>query len=174
MLNNRLSQRELQVLELTAKGLTNDQIALTIGISFSTAKGHMNNVLGKLGARSRAEAIALAVRDGLINLNPHNPMQLGKRIQGIELPQKYRLLEDFVLEMVHRMEEAEAKYGDWRDIDKPSIRNHLMDEYRELREAGFEDAKESVDLANLCFMNWALVNNYITPLNEMRQAKRIE
>jgi len=54
------------VLKLLAEGLTNKAIARRMGISEHTVKFHVGAVLGKLGAASRAEAIAIAARKGLI------------------------------------------------------------------------------------------------------------
>jgi DNA-binding NarL/FixJ family response regulator len=61
-----LTPRELAVLQLLAQGQTNRGIALQLGISEHTAKFHVSAVLSKLGAASRAEAVALAARLGYI------------------------------------------------------------------------------------------------------------
>lgn len=63
-----LTPRELEVLALLAEGLANKAIAAHLGISEHTAKFHVNAILGKLGAESRAEAIVRAVRLGLVAL----------------------------------------------------------------------------------------------------------
>lgn len=63
-----LTEREVQVLELIAKGLTNRDIGGLLGISAHTVKFHVTQVLGKLGAASRAEAVSSALRLGLIGL----------------------------------------------------------------------------------------------------------
>ncbi len=63
-----LTPREHEVLALLAEGLANKTIALRLGISESTAKFHVNAILGKLGADNRAEAIVQAVRQGLVVL----------------------------------------------------------------------------------------------------------
>lgn len=63
-----LTNRELDVLRLVAQGLPNKAIALQLGISEHTVKFHVGTVLGKLNAASRAEAVALAVRAGLLPL----------------------------------------------------------------------------------------------------------
>jgi len=55
-----LSERELEVLQLLAEGLTNQEIGERLFISLSTVKGHISNILGKLLARNRTEAIARA------------------------------------------------------------------------------------------------------------------
>ena len=63
-----LTSRELEVLRLVAQGLPNKAIALELGISEHTVKFHVGTVLGKLNAASRTEAVALAVRAGLLPL----------------------------------------------------------------------------------------------------------
>ena len=62
----RLTPRESEVLQLLALGLTNAEIASRLHISAHTAKFHVGAVLGKLGARSRADAVARGARLGLI------------------------------------------------------------------------------------------------------------
>ncbi|CAB4931620.1 unannotated protein [freshwater metagenome] len=61
---NALSPRERQVLQLLAEGLTSGQLAEALGISEETVKTHVTNAKRKLGAHTRAQAIALALRDG--------------------------------------------------------------------------------------------------------------
>lgn len=63
-----LSSRELEVLRLLAEGLSNKEIARTLGISENTIKFHVNAILGKLGAQSRTEAVVRATRAGLLLL----------------------------------------------------------------------------------------------------------
>jgi two-component system, NarL family, nitrate/nitrite response regulator NarL len=63
-----LTEREREVLALIALGLTNRAIALELRISEHTAKFHVGAVLAKLGAQSRAEAVSVAVREGLLTL----------------------------------------------------------------------------------------------------------
>jgi two-component system, NarL family, nitrate/nitrite response regulator NarL len=63
-----LTPRELEVLQLLSQGLSNRMIAQRLGISEHTAKFHVNAILGKLGARSRTEAIVQAARLGLVLL----------------------------------------------------------------------------------------------------------
>jgi DNA-binding NarL/FixJ family response regulator len=62
-----LTPRELEVLELVASGLSNKEIAEKLGVSFHTVKFHVNAILGKLGASSRTEVVALAARAGLLH-----------------------------------------------------------------------------------------------------------
>jgi two-component system nitrate/nitrite response regulator NarL len=63
-----LTRRELEVLTLLGQGLSNKAIASRLGISESTAKFHVNAILGKLGVTSRSEAIVHASRLGLVIL----------------------------------------------------------------------------------------------------------
>ncbi|MCC6704763.1 MAG: response regulator transcription factor [Thermomicrobiales bacterium] len=63
-----LTPREREVLALIAEGLPNKGIARELGISEHTAKFHVGSVLGKLGASSRAEAVTLATRRGLLTV----------------------------------------------------------------------------------------------------------
>jgi DNA-binding NarL/FixJ family response regulator len=63
-----LTAREREVLGLLAEGLSNKGIAARLGISEHTAKFHVNAILAKLGAESRAAAIVKAARLGLVAL----------------------------------------------------------------------------------------------------------
>ena len=63
-----LTPRELEVLGMLAEGLANKNIAARLVISEHTVKTHVASILGKLGAYSRAEAVAIGVRQGLILL----------------------------------------------------------------------------------------------------------
>ena len=63
-----LTPREMDVLQSLAEGLPNKEIARTLRISEHTVKFHVTTILGKLGARTRTEAVTLAVRQGLIIL----------------------------------------------------------------------------------------------------------
>jgi DNA-binding NarL/FixJ family response regulator len=64
--DTELTPRELEVLELLAEGLTQPQIARQLVISPRTVGTHIQNLLGKLDVHSRAQAVALAHREGLV------------------------------------------------------------------------------------------------------------
>ncbi len=61
-----LTGREREVLSLMSMGMNNTQIAGQLTISLSTVKKHVSNVLTKLHTTSRTEAVAVAVRNGLV------------------------------------------------------------------------------------------------------------
>jgi len=63
-----LTPRELQVFELLGKGLSNRDIAGVLGISVHTAKYHVGQILAKVGASTRAEAVSEGLRYGWIGL----------------------------------------------------------------------------------------------------------
>ncbi len=63
-----LTDRELEVLRLAAKGLTNKAIGQTLGISNRTVQGHLANIFGKLAVNSRTEAVTAALKQGWIVL----------------------------------------------------------------------------------------------------------
>jgi len=67
-LHESLTPREREVLQLLSQGLANRRIAETLGIAERTVKFHVNAILGKLGAQSRTEAVAVAMRLGLVAL----------------------------------------------------------------------------------------------------------
>ena len=64
----QLTQREMQVLEALAEGLTNREIAERLHMSVDTERTHMMNILSKLGVHSRLQALLFAARYGLIEL----------------------------------------------------------------------------------------------------------
>ncbi|MFU8773884.1 MAG: response regulator [Anaerolineales bacterium] len=61
-----LTEREIEVLKLVAKGYSNPQIAEKLYISVNTVKSHLKNILGKLQLENRTQVAAFAVRAGLI------------------------------------------------------------------------------------------------------------
>jgi DNA-binding NarL/FixJ family response regulator len=66
--NSELSNRELQVLKLIVKGMSNKQIGETLGISQSTVKWHVNIVLARLNVSDRTAAAITALRRGIVEL----------------------------------------------------------------------------------------------------------
>ena len=62
-----LTPRELEVLQHVAEGRTNVQIAVNLFITEKTADAHVSNILRKLGAARRTEAVAIAHRLGFID-----------------------------------------------------------------------------------------------------------
>lgn len=67
-LPERLTPREIEVLELLAEGLSNKGIAEKLGVSDQTVKFHVASISAKLGAANRTDAVRLAVRRGLVTL----------------------------------------------------------------------------------------------------------
>jgi DNA-binding NarL/FixJ family response regulator len=62
-----LSAREREIIGLLAEGLTGDEVAERLFLSTETVKTHIRNAMTKLEARNRVHAIAIALRDGLID-----------------------------------------------------------------------------------------------------------
>jgi DNA-binding NarL/FixJ family response regulator len=64
--STRLTPRELDVLSLLAEGLQHDEIGRRLGISSETVRTHLRKASGRLGASTRTQAVATALRLGLI------------------------------------------------------------------------------------------------------------
>ena len=62
-----LTRRELEILGLIADGLFNREISERLWLAEETVKTHVHHVLTKLGARSRAHAVAIALRSGVLD-----------------------------------------------------------------------------------------------------------
>lgn len=67
-LDEALSQREIEVLQLAASGHANKRIAYSLGLSEETVKSHMKSILLKLRVNDRTHAVAVAVKRGVIEL----------------------------------------------------------------------------------------------------------
>jgi DNA-binding NarL/FixJ family response regulator len=67
-IDEELTPREIEVLELLAEGLPNKAIGVRLKISDQTVKFHVASIIGKLGASNRTDAVRLAVRRGLISM----------------------------------------------------------------------------------------------------------
>ncbi|MFP5225079.1 MAG: response regulator [Actinomycetota bacterium] len=65
----KVTDREMEVLQLVAKGMSNREIAKALFISENTVKNHIRNILEKLQLHSRMQAVYYAVREGLIEIN---------------------------------------------------------------------------------------------------------
>jgi DNA-binding NarL/FixJ family response regulator len=65
----KLTRREMDVLEALAEGLSNKEIAERLYMSLDTERTHMMNILNKLGVHSRIQALLLAARYGLVELD---------------------------------------------------------------------------------------------------------
>ena len=82
LMGETLTDRELEVLQVVAQGLTDKVIAARLGISVGTTKCHVKRVLVKLGAATRTQAAAIAQRRGLVRLGvPLAPAEPGFAIR---------------------------------------------------------------------------------------------
>jgi len=70
LVRTELTSRELEILKIVAKGLTNKQIARVLRISENTARNHVNSIIEKLEVSDRTEAATSAIQRGLIRMNP--------------------------------------------------------------------------------------------------------
>jgi two-component system, NarL family, response regulator len=68
MVRSALTQRELEILEMVVRGLTNRQIGSALGISENTARNHINSIIRKLDVSGRTEAATAAIQQGLIRM----------------------------------------------------------------------------------------------------------
>jgi DNA-binding NarL/FixJ family response regulator len=67
LLADQLTARESEIIEHLVYGLGNTEIAVRLGISPETVQTHIRNLMGKLGASSRLEAVSLALQHGLVD-----------------------------------------------------------------------------------------------------------
>ena len=67
--NNRLSSREMEVLQLIAEGKPNKQVAAELGVSFKTVDKHRQHLMGKLGIHDIAGLTRYAIAEGIIESN---------------------------------------------------------------------------------------------------------
>ena len=69
MAGNELTAREGEVLQLIARGKSNREIATGLEITEGTVKGHVNNILSKLGVSDRTQAVTTAIQRGIVHLD---------------------------------------------------------------------------------------------------------
>jgi len=74
----QLSQREIEILKLAARGMSNRDIANTLFLSVRTVKAHLTNVFNKMGVGCRTDAIIKGLRQGYITLDDIPPETEGK------------------------------------------------------------------------------------------------
>lgn len=68
-LPEHFSDREVEVLKLAAKGMSNKEIAAELSLSVRTVQSHLANIFDKLGVNSRTEAVLCALKEGWISLD---------------------------------------------------------------------------------------------------------
>jgi two-component system NarL family response regulator len=68
MVRSTLTQRELEILEMVVRGLTNKQIGHALQISENTARNHINSIIRKLDVSGRTEAATAAIQQGLVRM----------------------------------------------------------------------------------------------------------
>lgn len=78
-----LSAREIEILTLMAQGLFNHEIASRLFLAGETVKTHIHHLLGKLGARSRTHAVAIALRQGLLEEDRLPARELAERAPSV-------------------------------------------------------------------------------------------
>jgi DNA-binding NarL/FixJ family response regulator len=67
-LPDHISERELEVLRLAARGMSNKEIAAELALSVRTVQSHLGNIFDKLGVSSRTEAVLRALKEGWVSL----------------------------------------------------------------------------------------------------------
>ena len=65
----KLSRREIEILRLASKGMSNKDIANVLFLSVRTVKAHLTNIFNKMGCGSRTDAIIKGLKEGYITLN---------------------------------------------------------------------------------------------------------
>lgn len=108
-LGQTVTAREAEVLELVAGGLTNVQIGAKLFISEETVKSHVRHILAKLGARTRAHAVAVGIKSGIVELREvdvpeHRPSKGARAARA-----QRRETEERIKRLVRAEMEAEAE-----------------------------------------------------------------
>jgi len=81
-----LTSCELEVLQLIGAGKANNLIASDLAITEETVKGHVKNILSKLGASDRTPAVTIALKRGIIELGPLKTGGSAPRIEAVPHP----------------------------------------------------------------------------------------
>jgi DNA-binding NarL/FixJ family response regulator len=68
---SELTEREREIMMLIVVGLSNDEIANRLTISPATVKTHASRIMGKLGARDRAQVVVFAYQAGIVGAGAH-------------------------------------------------------------------------------------------------------
>jgi DNA-binding NarL/FixJ family response regulator len=68
-----LSDREMEVLSAVVKGMSNKEIAISLGISHQTVKNHVTSILRKFNVEDRTQAVVYALKRGWVQLRDDNP-----------------------------------------------------------------------------------------------------
>ena len=68
MMRSNLTAREVEILEMLAKGLTNKQIGTALSISDNTVRNHVNSIMEKMEVSDRTEAVAVAIQQGILQI----------------------------------------------------------------------------------------------------------
>jgi len=66
-----LTDREIEVLQLMANGASTETMATSLFVSAHTIRSHVRHILEKLGAHSKLEAVAMAIREGIVDVSPN-------------------------------------------------------------------------------------------------------
>jgi two-component system, NarL family, response regulator LiaR len=74
-MEQHLTSREMEVLRLVAKGVTNKEIAHKMNIQEATVRAHVGNILGKLNLENRSQLVLYAVRKGLVDVDNGSGMK---------------------------------------------------------------------------------------------------
>lgn len=84
MAGNDLTAREGEVLQLIASGKTNREIATGLAITEGTVKGHVNNILSKLGVSDRTQAVTTAIQRGIVHLEIKGRHRIGFSVSAYD------------------------------------------------------------------------------------------
>lgn len=80
--NMHITRRELEALAYVGMGLDNKEVADKLGVSVNTARNHIWNVMKKLGATSRANAVIMAVQNEIFAISPKRSLETF--VQGVD------------------------------------------------------------------------------------------